>query len=583
MSGFSKSSISFVLMAAGMALGGAGVSLSSEAVQEIPPVTPTLIGAPADDPSGGPVHLSLLRAEYEVDVLGSMVLGTLIQEFRNDGRGDVLAAYSLPGAARLSIKEVQFEIDGAPLEDPPADSESESSDDATAEDDRTAGRDTPGKSRNQVLVESGQTVTVRAGFEMTLPLNEGRFRLLLPGMVTDVDDPAEGESSRTADRFAPIEIGDPDEEEEEELANLPGAVPLSFRVNMHHDYPISDIDSRSHEIWEGYYGDRTLIELDGGESLSGRAFDLSYSLGSESEVTFVAYAGPEHDGSQQVVAVLTPPTDPWANIIRAKEVLFVLDTSGSMNGKKLDQAREALSVCLDKLDLEDRYNVVEFDTDSNVLAAEPREVSEMPPDEARDWLDTLQADGGTNLLPGLKATLKQPESDDHHRMIVILSDGGLADEEKALELLENELGAGRLFVVGIGKQVKRDAIKRIAERGRGIATFAADAKALEPVVARLFDSVAAPMAWDLEIDFGGVEVEAIQPDRLPDLYANRTVTVMARVAGPLPDDLVLYGVTTDGEQTWTAAVRTFEGGKLKDLPVPETSDPPEETAVGQSP
>ncbi len=550
---------------------------------QTPTVKPSLIGPPADDPSGEPIGLSLIRAEYEVDVLGSLVLGVLVQEFRNDSRDEVLATYTPPKAAGMAIKKVRIDVDIAPQEAPAEVSESDSGEEPASKGGQGDGNRVTKVDRIRGLVESGQTVTVRTGFEMTLPMNEGRFRLLLPGVVTEVDEPVESESPRTATRFVPLEIGDPEEQEEEEPANLPGAVPVAFRVNMHHDYPLSNVESSSHEIWEGYYGDRTLIELDEGESLSGRAFELSFSLGAESEVTFVAYAEPERDGSQQVVAVLTPPTDPWANIIRAKEVLFLLDTSGSMTGKKLDQARQALSVCLDKLDLDDLYNVVEFDSYSTVFTPEPRSISEMPPDEAREWLATLKAEGGTNLLPGLRATIKQPESDDHHRMIVILTDGALADEDKALEVIENELGDGRLFVVGIGKQVKREAIERIAERGRGTAVFAPDVESLEPVVARLFDSVAAPMAWDLEIDFGGAAVEAIQPDRLPDLYANRMVTVIARVSGPLPADLILYGVTTDGEQTWTAAVRTFEGGRLRDLPESDKPDARKETADPPSP
>jgi Ca-activated chloride channel family protein len=196
------------------------------------------------------------------------------------------------------------------------------------------------------------------------------------------------------------------------------------------------------------------------------------------------------------------------------------------------------------------------------------EISEMPPDEAKSWLQELEADGGTRLLPGLSATLKQPESKDHHRMIVILSDGALADEERVLELLENELGEGRLFVIGIGKSVRRDAIKRIAEHGRGTAAFAADLESLEPVVARLFDSVAAPLVWDLEFELGSAWIEAVDPKKLPDLYAGRPVTAIARISGPLPEEIVLRGFTADGERTWIAPVRTFEGKHLEARPSP---------------
>lgn len=153
-------------------------------------------------------------------------------------------------------------------------------------------------------------------------------------------------------------------------------------------------------------------------------------------------------------------------------------------------------------------------------------------------------------------------------MIVILTDGVMVDEEIVMEFLEEGLGAGRLFVVGIGDNVKRETIRRIAEYGRGTAAFASDIESLNTVVAQLFDSVAAPLAWDLELEWGETLIETVQPERLFDLYASRTVTAVARILGVVPQEIGMRGFTKEGERTWTAAVKILEGVELHELSEP---------------
>jgi Ca-activated chloride channel family protein len=117
-----------------------------------------------------------------------------------------------------------------------------------------------------------------------------------------------------------------------------------------------------------------------------------------------------------------------------------------------------------------------------------------------------------------------------------------------LSLLEASLGEGRLFVVGTGKQIRQETLLRLAEYGRGAATFAGDSHSLETAVAELFDSISEPLGWDVKVDWGGAEIEEILPSRLPDLYAGRPVRVLAWFRGDLPSTLRLKMSTMDGER-----------------------------------
>jgi len=300
-----------------------------------------------------------------------------------------------------------------------------------------------------------------------------------------------------------------------------------------------------------YEGDRSVIELVRPEGLEGRPFELEIALHGDDEPTLAGYVGAAQDGRRQVTALLEPPVSPPDGSARPKQVLFVLDTSGSMSGQqKLEQARRALRTCLGKLTPQDTFNIVEFDDRFSVFATEPVAASADQVSLASGWIDALQADRGTKLLAPLAAALGQPADAERHRMIVLVTDGVIHDEEEALALLERELGEGRLFVVGIGPSMRQQTLLRLVEYGRGGAAFAGDGKDLELAVTEMFDTIAQPLAWDLAFEWGGAAVEELQPARLPDLYAGRPVKVLAWVRGELPPELRVRVSTMDGDRAY---------------------------------
>jgi Ca-activated chloride channel family protein len=512
-----------------------------------------MTGGPVDDPDAQPVGLRFVAARYEVDVLGPLAFGTLVQEFRNDAPQDVLANYRVQGSGGLEMESLEIRVGGVIQEEPSTEDGSEQAADDARTKARSDAKNRGATRREKILVESGQQVSIRSTFQTSVSLTKGQFRLLLPAVEAERDPIPDRKKARR--RFVSLdELLDVHGPSRESAA----APSLSIQVSIEHDQPLLRVHSTSHEIDHGYYGDRTLVELAKEDDPSRAAFQLSFALGSQDEATFLVFAGPVSDGARNVMAVLSPPTDPQTQSVRPKQVLFVLDTSGSMRAGKLNRAREALSACLEMLGPDDLFNIVEFDSDHTMLAPEPVNQDSLAPGEAERWLEELAAKGGTKLLPALSATFEQAESPDHHRMIIVLTDGAVDNEDEVLELVGRDLGAGRLFVVGIGKDVRKETIHQLAEEGRGTAAFAGEAGSIEPVVGRLFGSVAAPVAWDLEIDWGGAQVEAVEPERLADLYAGRTVTAVARVRGELPEEIAISGLDIDGDRTWVGAVRSLD-------------------------
>jgi Ca-activated chloride channel family protein len=193
-------------------------------------------------------------------------------------------------------------------------------------------------------------------------------------------------------------------------------------------------------------------------------------------------------------------------------------------------------------------------------------------DDAYTWLGQQLARGGTALRPALAKVFDQPHDPERHRLVVVLTDGQLADEEGVLQFLAQRLGEARLFIVGIGQKPKQETILRLAEYGRGTAAFARDAATLQAVVAELFAGVSSPVAWDLQLDWGDAQVVAMEPSRLPDLYSGRPVTVFARVRGELPSDLRLDVSTMEGSRTFTTRLPPGGAPEHPGLQVPRRAE-----------
>ncbi len=389
-----------------------------------PPPTPTVaVSMQAENPEGVPSSLVLERAAYEIEIYGATALVALVQEFSNAGEEAVSATYRWTAEERYQPEFVSVEIAGAirPLRlerqaQPASKSEArrKTATPRSLSHLRTEASDP--KSRRKpvevlgetVAVEGRQHVWIRTAFRGRLSVDHGTLRLTLPA----VD---------------------------------PTPLPVSVTVNIH--APLLEPTSPSHDVLVAYEGDRTVVELVRQDGLEGRPFVLEFRVVEDDDANFASFVEAEIDGRRRVTATFTPPTAPPDDSVRPKQVLFILDTSGSMRGGKLDQAREALESCLDKLQRDDRFNVVQFNTGYRLLDPQPLEASDADRRKAAQWLDALLPGGGTTLLPALNATMEQPGDAERHRMIILITDGKLADEAKVLELLQEKLDEGRLFVV----------------------------------------------------------------------------------------------------------------------------------------
>ena len=224
----------------------------------------------------------------------------------------------------------------------------------------------------------------------------------------------------------------------------------------------------------------------------------------------------------------------------ARQSVFVIDTSGSMGGTSIVQARRALKLGLSQLGPQDEFNVIRFSSDHSSLYARPQKATVENIEEALRWVSRLDADGGTNMLPAMDAALKSGGEDGLLKQVVFITDGSIGNEQQLFALIQDELKDARLFPVGIGSAPNRFFMSRAAKFGRGTSVMIGDINEVDTEMGALFQALNSPVLTNLQLSLKG-EIETY-PSKLPDLYVGDPIISIAKVkTSELPKALKLTG------------------------------------------
>lgn len=381
-------------------------------------------------------------------------------------------------------------------------------------------------------IPPGEMVEIRIGFTQPVRYEHGRFRLHFP--------------TSSAPRFRPA--GELDRAVRKRLGASPDgglpARPLQLAVDLRPGLALADIESTHHAVDIEQLGSDWLVTLAEGRDWSGRDFELTWQPADSGEALSAAFAE-QRDGAEHVMLMLVPP-QAFEAADTAREVIVVIDTSGSMSNEPIGQARESLHYALASLEPGDRFNVIEFNHQARALYPQAVEFSRRRLREATDWVDGLIAGGGTNMDAPLDKALGTAASGDLLRQIVFITDGMVGNEAELLERTRMEIGDSRLFSVGIGHGVNGAFLRRLADAGRGSYTAIAETDRIAERMSELILQLESPVVHDIELDWPrGAEAF---PRRIPDLYVGQPLSVIARL-DRLAGDLVVRGVSNG---------RTFE-------------------------
>ncbi|MCO1333667.1 marine proteobacterial sortase target protein [Microbulbifer sp. OS29] len=331
-----------------------------------------------------------------------------------------------------------------------------------------------------------------------------------------------------------------------------GSHNISILVDLHGGLPLAKIDSPYHDIDIDKKGEgRYQIQLRDGTAAMDRDFLLNWRPRTSampraalfSEKITVEEGGEEKAGAYLQVMLL-PPSDSASVQRLPREVVYVIDTSGSMSGNSIRQAKESLTLALSRLHVNDRFNVVEFNSAPRAFFPRPVAASEENIRRAREGIESLKADGGTEMALALRMALGQQLQDDTSSVhqVVFITDGAVGNERALFELINESLHDARLFTVGIGSAPNSHFMRKAAQFGRGTFVTIGDISEVRERMQALFARLENPMATDLQLSWPQGIVADAYPKRIPDLYRGEPMQLVARVDGAdLQGDIQLRG------------------------------------------
>ena len=276
-------------------------------------------------------------------------------------------------------------------------------------------------------------------------------------------------------------------------------------------------------------------------------FVLYYTVGEDDlGVNLISYKEEGEDGF--FLLLLAPQAEVKAEQVAAKDVFFVLDTSGSMRGEKLAQAKAAAEYVLDNLNPDDRFNVISFSSSTQLYARSLRPASEAA--KAKRWLDDLTALGGTNILRALEETLDQAGSG-RPQVVLFLTDGlateGDVETVSILDQVRERANQDtRIFSFGVGYEVNTALLDSLGQEHHGTSSYVSPDEDIELAVSSLYDKISNPVLTDLALDFGDVLVEDTYPYPLPDVFAGGQLVLVGRYREGGNTTITLEG-TVNGE------------------------------------
>ena len=349
-----------------------------------------------------------------------------------------------------------------------------------------------------------EDVEIEIEYQETLRYDGGRFDLRFPLVVAPRYIPGETVlASRSGTGWAPDTDRVTDASRITPPVLKPGDTrvnPVRLRVDLSPGARLRKLESVTHLVKSASLGETSYaVTLADTSLVADRDFELHWELEltDRPRPTFFT----ETRDGETFGLLVVPPPDP-ASVPAARlprEAIFIIDTSGSMYGPSIDQARRALLFALGRLQPEDRFNVIEFNSVMHRLYLESQRALPEAVARAEQWVGNLRAGGGTEMLPALKAALEGADEGSEVRQVVFITDGGVGNEEELFRYIREHLGRSRLFTVGIGSAPNSHFMTKAAEFGRGTFTYVGSPTEVGEKMGSLFRKLESPVLTDVRV------------------------------------------------------------------------------------
>ena len=314
---------------------------------------------------------------------------------------------------------------------------------------------------------------------------------------------------------------------------------FSINVDITSQHSVQNIYSPTHAITVTRPSDkRARVVFDKEQALLDRDFQLYYSSGGKDVGLTTLLHRPNPSEPGYFLMLVSPRAELSREQQVPRDVIFVLDTSGSMRGKRMVQAQKAVKYCLSNLREQDRFGILQFATTVNHYSDQLLPAKKDHTDQAKGWVDELFATGGTAIDEALKAALALRSKDESRTFTVVFFTDGrpTIGETNTDTILKNVVSGNtantRIFTFGVGDDVNASMLDQMAEKSRAVSTYVRESEDIEAKVSSLYNKISHPVLANLKLSVtNGVKISEVYPPQLPDLFHGSQLVVLGRYKG----------------------------------------------------
>ncbi|NEO32560.1 MAG: protein kinase [Symploca sp. SIO3C6] len=324
---------------------------------------------------------------------------------------------------------------------------------------------------------------------------------------------------------------------------------IDVSVEIDAGVPISEVNSPSHSVAIQAASSTVKVQLAKEDAIPNQDLILRYRVADASTQATVLTQSAQRGG--HFATYLIPALDYQSNEIVPKDVVFLIDTSGSQSGAPIEQSQELMRQFINGLNPNDSFTIIDFSNRTTQLSPKPLANTPANRRKAIAYVNRLSANGGTELMNGIDTVLDFPAAPAGRlRSIVLLTDGLIGNDEQIIAKIQKELKPGnRLYSFGVGTSSNRFLINRLAELGRGTAEILAPNESAEEVAAEFFREINNPVLTNIEVSWIGSGKEAeIYPLKAPDLFANQPLVLFGRKQDRSNGKLRISGIAAGGKR-----------------------------------
>jgi Ca-activated chloride channel family protein len=339
---------------------------------------------------------------------------------------------------------------------------------------------------------------------------------------------------------------------------------ISVSVNVDAGVAIRNVRTLQHKVSVEKTGaSSAVVRLEDQNEIPNRDFILRYDVAG-GQIDNAVLTHREGNGPGYFTMILQPPERFPESDVTPKEIVFVLDTSGSMSGFPIEKGKQLVGKMLKHLNPKDTFNLITFSGDTAILFPEPVYATPETLGKAQRFLDSRQGGGGTEMMKAIKAALDPSDEADHVRVVCFVTDGFVGNDMQIVGEIKKHSNA-RVFSFGIGTSVNRFLLDKMAEAGRGEVEYVTLQQDGAAAANRLFERMRSPLLTDITVDWGGLPVADVYPELIPDVFAAKPVVIYGRFTKAASGTMTLHGKRAGAPYELKIAVNLPESEKQHDV------------------